>query len=136
MSLAQFPNAKVRSAAVWALGRSGDFKLVPLMLDGIRDNSIDVNIEAIQALRFIARKPQGFGETLSPFASIGGADQIANASPEDRLKLATPWRDKALRDWSNWYFSVRPFEDRGGIEELQLAVPVRGSTVEGTGSQK
>ena len=135
-SLMKHPNAKVRSAAVWALGRSGDFKLVPLMLDGIRDNSIDVNIEAIQALRFIARKPQGFGETLSPFASIGGADQIANASPEDRLKLATPWRDKALRDWSNWYFSVRPFEDRGGIEELQLAVPVRGSTVEGTGSQK
>lgn len=42
------------------------------MLDGIRDNSVDVNIEAIQALRFIARKPQGFGETLAPFASLAG----------------------------------------------------------------
>jgi hypothetical protein len=129
-SLMKHPNAKVRSAAVWALGRTGDFKLVPLMLDGIRDNSIDVNIEAIQALRFIARKPQGFGETLAPFASLGGADQIEKASPKVRMQLATPWRDKALRDWSNWYFSVRPFEDRGGIEELQLAVPSRGGSAD------
>lgn len=136
-SLMKHPNAKVRSAAVWALGRSGDFKLVPLMLDGIRDNSVDVNIEAIQALRFIARKPQGFGETLSPFASLGGADQIEKASPEERLRIATPWRDKALRDWSNWYFGVRPFEDRGGIEELQLAVPQRGGSADaGTAAKK
>ena len=124
-SLMKHPNDKVRSAAVWALGRTGDFKLVPLMLDGIRDNSVDVNIEAIQALRFIARKPQGFGETLAPFASLGTDEQIKNASPEERLRLATPWREKALKDWSNWYFKVRPFEDRGGLDELQLAVPLQ-----------
>jgi hypothetical protein len=123
-SLMEHPNDKVRSAAVWALGRTGDFKLVPLMLDGIRDNSVDVNIEAIQALRFIARRPHGFGETLSPFASLGTDEQIKSATPEERLRLATPWREKALKDWSNWYFSVRPFEDRGGLDELQLAVPL------------
>ena len=123
-SLMKHPNDKVRSAAVWALGRTADFKLVPLMLDGIRDNSVDVNIEAIQALRFIARRPQGFGETLAPFASLGTEDQIKNAPPEERLRLATPWREKALKDWSGWYFSVRPFEDRGGLDELQLAVPL------------
>lgn len=124
-SLMKHPNDKVRSAAVWALGRTGDFKLVPLMLDGIRDNSVDVNIEAIQALRFIARRPQGFGETLAPFASLGTEDQIKIAAAEERLRLATPWREKALKDWSNWYFSVRPFEDRGGLDELQLAVPLQ-----------
>ena len=84
----------------------------------------DVNIEAIQALRFIARRPQGFGETLAPFASLGTEDQIKSASPEERLRLATPWREKALKDWSSWYFGVRPFEDRGGLDELQLAVPL------------
>lgn len=115
----------VRSAVVWALGRTGDFKLVPLMLDGLRDNSVDVNIEAIQALRFIARKPQGFGETLNPLGPLGNADQIKNATPEERLRLATPWREKALKAWSNWYFSVRPFEERGGLDELQLAVPLK-----------
>ncbi|MEZ6035702.1 MAG: HEAT repeat domain-containing protein [Planctomycetaceae bacterium] len=124
-SLMKHPNAKVRSAAVWALGRTGDFKLIPLLLEGIRDPSVDVNIEAIQALRFISRKPQGFGETLAPFASLGTEAQIAAASPEERLRLATPWREKALKDWSNWYFGVRPFEDRGGLDELQLAVPLR-----------
>ena len=123
-SLMKHPNDKVRSAAVWALGRTADFKLVPLMLEGIRDNSVDVNTEAIQALRFIARRPQGFGETLAPFAALGTEDQIKNASPEERLRLATPWREKALKDWSGWYFSVRPFEDRGGLDELQLAVPL------------
>jgi len=123
-SLMKHPNDKVRSAAVWALGRTADFKLVPLMLDGIRDNSVDVNIEAIQALRFIARRPQGFGETLAPFASLGTEDQINSAAPEERLRVATPWREKALKDWSSWYFSVRAFEDRGGLDELQLAVPL------------
>jgi hypothetical protein len=124
-SLMKHSNDKVRSAAVWALGRTGELRLVPLMLDGIRDNSVDVNIEAIQALRFIARKPQGFGETLAPFASLGTDDEIKKASPEDRLRLATPWREKALKNWSNWYFSVRPFDERGGFDELQLAVPLR-----------
>ncbi|MBC7967270.1 MAG: HEAT repeat domain-containing protein, partial [Fuerstia sp.] len=123
--LMQHPNDKIRSAAVWALGRTGDLKLVPLLLDGLRDSSVDVNIEAIQALRFIARKPHGFGETLAPFASLGTEQQIENSSPEQRLRLATPWRDKALKDWSNWYFGVRAYEDRGGLDELQLAAQLQ-----------
>ena len=125
MQLMKHPDDRIRSAAVWALGRTGDFKLVPLLLDGLRDPSVDVNIEAIQALRFIARKPHGFGETLAPFASLGTEDQIQSASPEERLRVATPWREKALTDWSNWYFSVRAFEDRGGLDELQLAVQLQ-----------
>ena len=62
----------------------------------------------------------------NPWKPMGGLteDQIKNASPEERLRLATPWREKALKDWSGWYFSVRPFEDRGGLDELQLAVPL------------
>jgi len=129
-SLMKHPNADVRRAAVWALGRTADFKLVPQMLDAIRDNNVGVNVEGIMALRFIARKPQGFGETLEPLAPLGTTKQIEDATPEERMSLATPWRDKALRDWSNWYFGVRPFEDRGGIEELQLAVPQRGGTAD------
>ncbi len=123
-SLMKHPNKEVRRSVVWALGRTGDFSLVPLMLDGIRDIDVDVNIEAIQALRFIARKPAGFGETLAPFASLGNEDQIKNASPEARLKLATPWREKALKDWSNWYFRVRPHEEQDSFDQLQVAVPL------------
>jgi len=135
-SLMKHPNADVRRAAVWALGRTADFKLVPQMLDAIRDNNVGVNVEGIMALRFIARKPQGFGETLEPLAPLGTTKQIEDATPEERMNLATPWRDKALRDWSNWYFGVRPFEDRGGIEELQLAVPQRGGTADAGNAPK
>lgn len=126
-SLMKHPNADVRKSVVWALGRTGDFKLVPLMLDGIRDPSVDVNIEAIQALRFISRKPHGFGESLAPFASLGDEEQIKNAPAEERLRLATPWREKALKDWSTWYFRIRPHEEQDSFDQLLLAVPTANS---------
>lgn len=129
-SLMKHPNADVRKSVVWALGRTGDFKLVPLMLDGIRDPSVDVNIEAIQALRFISRKPNGFGESLAPFASLGDEEKIKNAPPEVRLKLATPWREKALKDWSSWYFRVRPHEEQDGFDQLTLAIPLETKAAE------
>ena len=42
-SLMKNPNDKVRSAAVWALGRTADLKLVPLMLDGIHIHAVVAN---------------------------------------------------------------------------------------------
>ena len=103
---------------------------MPLMLDGIRDPSVDVNIEAIQALRFISRKPNGFGESLAPFASLGDEEKIKNAPPEVRLKLATPWREKALKNWSSWYFRVRPHEEQDGFDQLTLAIPLETKAAE------
>jgi len=118
-SLMKHPNADVRKAAVWALGRTGDFNLIPLMLDGIRDPSIDVNVEAIAALRYIARKPKGFNETLDPFKELP-----ETATPEERLRVANEWRQKAINSWSSWYFRVRPHEEQDSFDQLQLAVPL------------
>jgi hypothetical protein len=120
-SLMKHPNADVRKAACWALGRTGDFALVPLMLDGIRDPNLDVNVEAVAALRYIARKPNGFGETLNP---MEGLDK---APSEERLKAATEWRQKVLKQWSAWYFASRPFEEAGGLDELQVNVPLKSA---------
>ncbi len=117
-SLMTHPNADVRKSACWALGRTGDFKLIPLMLDGIRDPSIDVNVEAVSALRYITRKPQGFGETLNP---MEGLDK---APAEERLKVANDWRQKVLKQWSAWYFAARPYEDTDKFDELQVKVPL------------
>lgn len=119
-SLMKHPNADVRKAAVWALGRTGDFNLIPLMLDGIRDPSIDVNVEAIAALRYIARRPKGFSETLDPLK-----DLPENATPEERLRVANEWRQKAINSWSSWYFRVRPHEEQDSFDQLQLAVPLK-----------
>ena len=115
--LVNHPNAEVRQPVIWALGRTGDFSLVPLILRGLRDPNIDVNVEAEMALRYIARKPNGFGLSDNPLA---GAE---NGSAEDRVRVANQWRDKAHKSWSNWYFERRPFEDRDGFDELEALVP-------------
>ena len=117
-SLMKHPNAEVRKAACWALGRTGDFKLIPLMLDGIRDPNLDVNVEAVGALRYITRKPNGFGETLNP---MEGLDK---APAEERLRVANEWRQKVVKQWSAWYFAARPYEETNRLDELQVKVPL------------
>ena len=123
-SLMKHPNADVRKSACWALGRTGEFKLVPFMLDGIRDPSVDVNVEAIAALRFIARKPNGFGETLNPL------EGIENPTDEQKIKIVNEWRQKAINSWSAWYARVRPHEDQDGLDQLLIAVPLSSKAVE------
>jgi len=129
-SLMKHPNAEVRKAACWALGRTGDFKLIPLMLDGLRDPNVDVNVEAVAALRYIARKPHGLGESLNPLEGLEKAPQ------EQRIKAANEWRQKALKSWSNWYFSIRPHEEQDGLDQLLLAVPLVPGTVESSGAAR
>ncbi len=114
--LIRHPNANVRRSVYWALGRTGDFALVPQMLEGLKDPNVDVNIEAEMALRFIARKPNGFGNSLDP---LGGLD--ANSPADQRLKNANEWRLKSFKQWSDWYFSIRPFEEKDGLDELEAA---------------
>jgi hypothetical protein len=114
--LIRHPVADVRRSVYWALGRTGDFGLVPQMLEGLKDPNVDVNIEAEMALRFIARKPNGFGNSIDP---LGGLDD--KAPPEERLKNANEWRLKSFKQWSDWYFSIRPFEEKDGLDELEAA---------------
>jgi hypothetical protein len=123
-SLMKHPNADVRKSACWALGRTGQFKLVPFMLDGIRDPSVDVNVEAIAALRFISRRPNGFGETLNPL------EGVENPTEEQKLKIVNEWRQKAINSWSSWYARVRPHEDQDGFDQLLIAVPLSSKAVE------
>lgn len=115
--LVDHPSAEVRQPVYWALGRTGEFSLVPLLLKGLRDPNVDVNVEADRALRYIARKPSGIGVADSP---LTGAE---TGSDEERVRVANQWRTKAWRAWSQWYSERRPFEDQDGLDEL-----VSGST--------
>lgn len=112
--LATHKDASNRRAALFALGRTGDFELIPLMLKGLRDPNVDVNLQALDALRYISRKPNGFGISYEPFEGVETADD------ETKLKAVNAWRTKAFRAWGNWYRSVRPFEESGGLDELEL----------------
>lgn len=113
LRLLKHPSAEVRQPVVWALGRTGDFSLVPQMLDSLRDVNLDVAVEALMALRYIARKPNGFGISLNP---LEGAEL---GSEEEKLKAANRWRDKAYRTWAAWYFRLRPWEQQDGLDELE-----------------
>jgi hypothetical protein len=110
--LMQSPDAAKRQIAYWALGRTGDFELIPLMLEGLKDPSIDVNVEALAGLRYIARKPRGLGLNFDPLGKLP-----RNATDKDRVKTANQWREKALKAWQSWYAGVRPYESSDGLDE-------------------
>ncbi|APZ95761.1 hypothetical protein Fuma_05423 [Fuerstiella marisgermanici] len=105
-------SAENRRAAYFALGRTGDFSLVPEIMKGLRDPAIAVNQTALDALRYISRKPNGLGLTRTPLA---GAE---TASEERRVEVANQWRTKAYDTWMAWYRKVRPFEETDGLDEI------------------
>lgn len=111
------PDPANRQAAYFALGRTGDFSLVPLMLKGLRDPSVAINTEALMALRYISRKPNGFGLSIDPL------EANPTATGDERVRVANQWRDKAYKAWSGWYFDVRPYSETDGLDELLLLVP-------------
>lgn len=112
--LIRHPSAEVRRSVYWALGRTGKFSLVPEMLEGLKDPNVDVNVEAEMALRFISRRPNGFGNALDPLGGLTASD------PEsDRLRNATEWRIRSFKNWSQWYYRNRPYEDRDRLDQLQ-----------------
>jgi hypothetical protein len=119
-TLVRHPDPDVRQPVYWALGRTSDLSLVPLLLKGLRDPNVDVSVEAEHALRYIARKPQGLGLSDNPLA---GAEKATDA---ERLKLANQWRDRAVREWAGWYREVCSFEESASINELELLNPSAG----------
>ena len=108
--LVDHPNADVRRTAIWALGRSSDLRLVPLLLKALEDSDVDVMIEARNALCWISRKPLGFGLSPSPF---DGISEQAGKSQKDRA--ITKWRTEAVRRWRAWYLKIRRYEERDDL---------------------
>lgn len=112
--LLDHPDATNRQAAFFALGRTGDFSLIPLILQGLRDPNVGVNSEALQALRYISRKPRGFGLKENPL------DGPRTSSEAQKVVRANAWRTKAYRTWHEWYASVRPYKELDGLDALEL----------------
>ena len=115
--LLKSPDATNRRIAYWALSRTGDFDLVPLLLDGLNDPVLSVNVETLTGLRYISRQPSGFKLTLKPLSHLPD-----DANEEKRLSAATVWRAKASRLWRQWYSNVRPYAERDGLDEIGLPV--------------
>jgi hypothetical protein len=87
---------EVRRTALWALGRSNDLQLAPLLIKGLSDTGQDVTVEARNALKFLSKKLNGFGYPDEP-------------TDDQRLE--------EIKKWKKWYLSVRAYEERGGLDE-------------------
>ncbi|MFN8706827.1 MAG: hypothetical protein ACK50J_09120 [Planctomyces sp.] len=113
-ALVNHPEPDVRRPVYWALGKTGELSLVPTILKGLRDSSVDVNVEAEQALRFIARRPAGFGYPVNPLDGAETADE------RTKTQKVRAWRDKAVKSWLDWYLSVQSFEDQQTVNQVEL----------------
>jgi hypothetical protein len=87
---------EVRRTALWALGRSNDLQLAPLLINGLSDTVQEVTIEARNALKFLSKKLNGFGYSDEP-------------TDDQRLE--------EIKKWKKWYLSVRAYDERGGLDE-------------------
>ncbi len=114
--LATHPQAEVRRTALWALGRSRDLTVVPLLLAGLEDGDVDVVVESHNALCYLARKPLGLGSPLNP---LEGLDE--DATLEAKTAALRKWQEGALRDWKAWHFRVRPYDERNDLTEPRAA---------------
>lgn len=115
--LLKSPNATNRQIAYWALSRTGDFDLVPLLLDGLSDPVLSVNVEALTGLRYISKQPSGYKLSLKPLSHLPD-----DANEEKRMSATAVWRAKASRVWRKWYSNVRPYAERDGLDEIGLPV--------------
>jgi hypothetical protein len=118
--LAGDPRAEVRRTALWAIGRSGEIKLAPLLIAGLSDVDVDVIREASYGLTVLSRKPTGIIDAKEKLISVEPLEGVAeDATPEDRQKHLDAWLADALPAWKKWYFSVRPYDERDDRQTLQ-----------------
>jgi hypothetical protein len=93
--LAVDPRPEVRRTALWALGRSGDLRVAPVLISGLADANLDVVVEARNGLRILSRK----------------VEEFAQAKAENEKGVNIP-RDQEIAKWRAWYLTVRPYDER------------------------
>lgn len=112
--LAKHPHPDVRRTALWAIGRSGDLMMVPLLIKGLQDVDVSVMIEARNGLCCVSRRANGFDLPANPL------EEMETASKEEKAAAAFKWSQAATREWQKWWFRVRPYDLRDDLEEASL----------------
>lgn len=115
VKLVDHPDAGIRQTAVWALGRTGNMNLAQHLIRRLSDDSLEVMIEAQNALCWLSRKPLGFGFPEDPLVDLG-----PSASDDQKRAAISQWHKDLVLTWGDWYLKNRPFEDRGDAFEAEL----------------
>ena len=105
--LAVDPRVEVRRTAMWALGRTGNISVAPLLIAGLRDADEAVAREASIGLSILSRRPEGCGLPLEPTEGL-----IEDATDEARKEHLDKWRKDSADLWQKWYLRVRPYDER------------------------
>ena len=93
--LAVHKDADVRRTALWALGRSGDLRLAPLLIRGLEDQDVDVYVEARNGLRCLSRSTEDFQPQDDPLDANSRKTEIAK--------------------WKAWYREIRDYSERDDL---------------------
>lgn len=111
ISLVNHPSDEVRRTVYWALGRTDDLRVAPLLIAGLRDANRDAALEASLSLCVLARKPSG------PDGPTGLPVLIAPPEGADEEGIRR-WAADLQAGWKMWYLEVRPYDERDDREEL------------------
>lgn len=114
------PRAEVRKVAVWALGRSDDLRVAPLLITALTDRDVDVAAEASLALCVLSRQPQGLpvGEKKAEFLPIDPPTAQENEDPTAYAVRIQQWQELLRKAWHDWYLQVRPYDERDDRHQL------------------
>lgn len=98
---------EVRRTAMWALGRTGQVSVAPLLIQGLSDVDESVAREASVALCILSRRPNGCGLPIDP-----GDGLAEDATDDQRRAFLDAWRKDSSKAWNDWYMKVRPYNER------------------------
>jgi hypothetical protein len=96
LKLARDKRPEVRRTAYWALGRTNDFRVAPVLIRGLLDADLSCMIEAREALRYLSKRPHPIDLSDDP-------------TPAERAQ--------SVLQWKKWYQSVRFYDERDDLEE-------------------
>ncbi|MBS0201623.1 MAG: HEAT repeat domain-containing protein [Planctomycetes bacterium] len=105
--LATDKRVEVRRTAMWALGRTGNMTVAPLLIRGLSDVDESVMREASAALCILSRRPNGLSLPIDP--TDGLAEDATN---EQRLAHLDQWQLGSTKLWTDWYRKIRPYDER------------------------
>ena len=105
--LATDTRVEVRRTAMWALGRTSNISVAPLLIQGLTDNDESVVREASVGLSILSRKPEGCGLPLDPTEGLK-----EDASDDERKAHLDKWQKSSANLWQKWYLQVRPYTER------------------------
>lgn len=112
--LAVDPRPEVRRTAVWALSRSQDISVAPLLIRGLGDPDVAVVREASFGLCVLSRRPEGIGPAIEPLEGLP-----EDATEEQRADHLRTWRAASMKKWNDWYLKVRPYDEREDRQQIQ-----------------